>query len=135
MDRADRAVLAAMIQLPPGRLQAHRLVTSGTALRWHRRLVTRKWTYANKTGRPPVGAEVAVLIERLATEDNGRGYERVQGELLKAGHRVSAPAIRRVLPTLKIPPPPSGAPTPGGISGTRKPRRCPRSTSPAWTAP
>ncbi len=97
LDWADRAVMAALIRLLPGRLRAHRLVTPGTVLRWHRRLVTRKQTYPNRTGRPPVSAEIAALIERLATGNNGWGYKRIQGELLKVGHRVSAPAIRRVL--------------------------------------
>ena len=75
--------MAALIRYLSGKLRAHRLVTPGTVLRWHRRLVTRKWTYPRGAGRPPASAEIAALIGRLATENHGWGYQRIQGELLK----------------------------------------------------
>jgi len=45
-----------------------------------------------------------VVIKRLAIENHGWGYQRVQGELLKLGHRVSVSTIRRVLTAQKNPP-------------------------------
>jgi len=53
--------------------------------------------------RPPASAGIAALIERLATENASWGYQRIQGELLKPGHRAGASTIRPVLKALKIP--------------------------------
>jgi len=42
LDWADRAIFAALIRRLPPTLGDHRLVTPGTILRWHRRLVRRR---------------------------------------------------------------------------------------------
>jgi hypothetical protein len=93
LELADRALLAAVSRVLPRACWSCFLVTPETLLRWHRRLVAGAWTYPHRqTDRPPLNHEIQQLIVRLAREDPRWGYQRIQGELVRLGVRVSATA-------------------------------------------
>jgi putative transposase len=108
----DRALLAAFSRLLPRARWSVFLVRPETLLRWHRRMVRRRWTYpTTSNGRPPIPEEVQQLVVRLARENPRWGYQRIHGELLRLGWRVSASSIRRVLRAHGLDPAPRRAPT------------------------
>jgi putative transposase len=111
----DRALLAALSRVLPRARWPILLVRPETLLRWHRRLVARRWTYPREAGgRPPISEEVQQLVVRLARENPRWGYQRIHGEILRLGWRVSASSIRRVLRVHGLDPAPRRAPTSWG---------------------
>jgi hypothetical protein len=94
---ADRIWFAALSWLVPRRRWPVVFpVTPATILRWHRRLVARKWTYTDRrrSGRPPTATAVKKLILQMARENPEWGHRRIQGELARLGHQV-APSYGR----------------------------------------
>jgi putative transposase len=108
-DWADRAVLAALARLLPGHLRSHRIVTPGTLLAWHRRLVRKKWTYPGASGRPPVPAEVRALVEQLARQNPRWGIQARPGRTDRPGTPGGEGTIRRILAAAGLGPAPRQA--------------------------
>jgi transposase InsO family protein len=90
----DRLFLAAASRLLPRARWQSFIVTPATLLRWHRRLVARRWTYARPAGRPPMCREIRALVLRLARDNPRWGYQRIVGELKGLGMVVSATTVR-----------------------------------------
>jgi putative transposase len=110
--RASDAFLAAVSTMLRRESWDAFVVRPATLLRWHRRLVARKWTRRHRPlGRPALGPEVRELILRLGRENPRWGYMRIRGELLKLGVRVSATTIATVLRRAGLGPAPRRGPT------------------------
>ena len=56
---SDRLLVAALSRVLPRRSWQAFHVTPATLLRWHRRMIARRWTYPNGPGRPRVAKRCA----------------------------------------------------------------------------
>ncbi len=75
------------------------IVRPKTIIRWHRAGWRLFWRFKCKLGRPPIPAELRVLIRRMASENPMWGEERIAHELLvKLGIRVSPRTVGKYIP-------------------------------------
>ena len=105
-----RAILSVLTRLLPRHLRRHRIITPTTLLAWHRHLISRKWTYPNQPGRPPVSNEPRNLVLRL-TQENLFGTPQPPGRTPRARTPLGATTIRRILAAAGLGPPPRQADT------------------------
>ncbi|HKS51395.1 MAG TPA: integrase core domain-containing protein [Pseudonocardiaceae bacterium] len=105
---ADRAVFAALTRLlnQAGHLQ--RIVTPATIVRWHRDLVTRRWTQPRRrrTGGRCTAPELRRLVLRLASENSTWGYRRIHGELAGLGYWLAPSTVWSILKRAGVDPAP-----------------------------
>ena len=83
------------------------LVTPGTLLAWHRKLIAKKWTCPRKgPGRPRVAQEITDLVLLMARENISWGYDRIQGALANLGHIIAPNTVKNILKRHGIDPAP-----------------------------
>src|SRR5512132_2920908 len=110
MSWTDRALIAALTRLLPVRRRLGLLVTPATVLRWHRQLVTRRWTtQPARPGRPAIPAGLRALVVRLATDNPTWGYRRIHGELAGLGYQIGAATVWKILNGVGVDPAPRRA--------------------------
>jgi putative transposase len=80
---AERALLARKAKAVGRKalMELDTIVSPDTLMRWHRRLVAQKWDYSRRRGpgRPGIMREISQLIVRMAVDNPGWGYTRIQG--------------------------------------------------------
>ncbi|MFC1960955.1 integrase core domain-containing protein, partial [Chloroflexota bacterium] len=81
--------------------EAMMIVQPDTVIRWHRDIYRMVWRQKSKAkgkgGRPPLAREKVNLIRQMALENRLWGAERIHGELLKLGTRVSKSTIQKYI--------------------------------------
>jgi hypothetical protein len=89
-------------------VQIATIVTPETLLTWHRKLIAKKYDGSayRTSGRPRTATEIAAIVLRMAEENRGWGYLRLQGALANLGHRLARNTIANILKRHGIEPAP-----------------------------
>src|SRR5437867_1312916 len=97
--RTDRFFWVTLARVWAGWRQPLAIVTPDTVLRWQRRRFREHWTRLSGRptgGRPPVNAEIKVLVMRMAAANPLWGAPRIHAELLKLGIDVAERTVSRL---------------------------------------
>jgi len=80
-------------------LELDTIVSPDTLMRWHLQLVGDKWTFSKcrSPGRPGIMREISELIVRMAQENPGWGYTRIQGAQANLNHKGGSGTFARML--------------------------------------
>ncbi len=108
IEDSDRVIMVLLARLNSTWSQALHIVNPGTLLRWHRRLFKLIWRRKSRPKSQParLPRETIDLIQRMAT-DNPWGAERIRGELLKLGIKVSKRTVQKYMRRVRAPTAPS----------------------------
>ena len=88
--------------------QVATIVTPGTLLAWHRKLIARKYdgSASRGAGRPRSEAEIESLVVRIAVENRDWGYTRIVGALSNLGYNLARGTVANILKRNGIEPAP-----------------------------
>jgi len=107
---ADRAVISALARCLPRKRRLSLIVSPRTLLRWHARLVARRWTFPHRRpGRPRAAKVIRTLVVAMAKDNPTWGYRRIHGELAGLGRHVAASTVWQILRDAGIDPAPQRA--------------------------
>src|SRR5215218_10255795 len=88
--------------------QVATIVTPGTLLAWHRKLIARKYdgTASRGPGRPRTKDQIESLVVQMAVENRDWGYTRILGALSNLGYNLGRGTVANILKRHGIEPAP-----------------------------
>jgi putative transposase len=100
--RLDRIAFVALAMITPTWRNLVRIVQPETLLRWHRGGFKALWRWRSRTQPASrVSPNTATLIRSMAAANRLWGAERIRGELLKLGIKISKRTVQRYMRTVR----------------------------------
>ena len=102
----DRVVLIGLYRLAPKVLEAVKIITPETVIRWHRVGFRGYWRYKSHplSGRPKISAEIRQLVREMSLANPFWRALRIHGELLKLGIAVGQTTVAKYMARRRRPP-------------------------------